>query len=185
MSNENLSDEEILKMALEEPSYFSILIDRYQGPFLKTSFGIVRSRQEAEDIVQETFTKIYLNGSRFKKQPDAHFKSWAYKILINTSFTHYQKLKRTRGKTEYLDSLLYNGEDPVAETSDFATVHDAKEQVSETIAKMPEHLGRLLKLYYLDDMSYQSIAEKENISMSTLKMRLFRAKRLFKKINDE
>lgn len=185
-SNQHLEDEEILKLAIKDPAHFSIIIDRYQESFLKVSFGVVRSRQEAEDIVQETFTKIYLNAKRFKKQPDARFKSWAYKILMNTSFTHYQKLKKVGGKTEYLDNLLYDedGSDPVAETVDLGNISDARSQVAEVIGKMPEHLGRLLKSYYLDDLSYQSIAKVEKISMSTLKMRLFRAKRLFKKLSE-
>ena len=184
-THENLEDEALLKLSLKEPSYFAMLVDRYQGGFLKTAFGIVRNREEAEDIVQETFTKIYLNGNKFKKQPDAGFKSWAYRILMNTSFTHYQKLKKVGGKTEYLDSLLYDeeGTGPVAETADLGNISDAKTMVASVIGKMPEHLGRLLKLYYLDDMSYQDIANKEQISISTLKMRLFRAKRLFKKLS--
>ena len=180
----NAEDEVLLKLSLKEPSYFAILIDRYEARFLKTAFGVVRNRQEAEDIVQETFTKIYLNGKRFKRQPDARFKSWAYKILMNTAFTHYQKLKKIGGKTEYLDVFLYDEDGPMAESADLATVSDSKAQVAEVIGKMPEHLGRLLKLYYLDDMSYQDIADAEKISMSTLKMRLFRAKRLFRKLSN-
>lgn len=180
----NLEDEAVLKLSLKEPSYFAVLVDRYQTAFFKAAFGIVRNREEAEDIVQETFSKIYLNGSRFKRQPDARFKSWGYKILMNTSFTHYQKLKKFGGKTEYLDNYLYDDErGPAAETADLAKVSDAKAQVAEVIQKMPEHLGRLLKFYYLEDRSYQDIADKEKISMSTLKMRLFRAKRLFRKLS--
>lgn len=187
MDSQHLEDEELLRLSTREPSHFSSLLDRYQEAFLKTAFGVVRSREEAEDIVQETFTKIYLNAGRFKKQPDASFKSWAYKILMNTSFTHYQKLKKVGGKTEYLDTLLYTSEEdgPVAETADVAKASDAKAQVAAVIERMPEHLGRLLKFYYLEDKSYKDIAKTEKISMSTLKMRLFRAKRLFRKLSHE
>ena len=180
-------DEQILYLSIKDPSHFSILIDRYETAFLKTAFGVVRSREEAEDIVQETFTKIYLNAARFKKQPDARFKSWAYKILMNTSFTHYQKLKKSGMRTEYLDQVHYDddGDGLVAEGVDLANASDAKAAVAEVIGKMPEHLGRLLKLYYLEDKSYNDIAKIENVSMSTLKMRLFRAKRLFKKLSEE
>ena len=181
---DHYEDEEILELSLKEPSYFSAIIDRYEAAFLKTAFGVVRSREEAEDVVQETFAKIYANGRRFKKQPDARFKSWAYKILMNTSFTHYQKLKKRGARTEYLDNLLYDeeGDGPVAETKDLASASDAKAIVAEVIDKMPEHLAQLLKLYYLEDKSYHDIAKIEQISMSTLKMRLFRAKRLFRKL---
>jgi len=182
---DHYEDEDILRLSLKDPSLFSEIIDRYEAPFLKTAFGVVRNREEAEDIVQETFTKIYVNARRFKRQPDARFKSWAYKILMNTSFTHYQKLKRVGGKTEYLDSVHYDedGHGLLAETADVAGVSDARALVADVIGKMPEHLGRLLKLYYLEDKSYQDIANAEGISMSTLKMRLFRAKRLFRKLS--
>ena len=184
---ERLPDEHVLTLAINDPSQFSEIIDRYQDAFMRAAMGVVRNREEAEDIVQETFTKIYVNAARFKKQPDAGFKSWGYKILMNTSFTHYQKLKRVGGKTEYLDNIHYDddGKGLVAEGADLATISDAKSAVSAVLTKMPEHLGRLLKLYYLEDRSYKDIATIEKISMSTLKMRLFRAKRMFKKMTNE
>ncbi len=180
-------DEDILKASLKDPAIFGMLVDRYEGAFLKTAFGVVRDRAEAEDVVQETFTKVYVNGARFTPQPGATFKSWAYRILMNTAFTHYQKAKKTGGKTEYLDEVRYDeeGMGPAVDGRDLALVNDAKKMVAEIIAAMPEHLARLLRLYYLEDKSYKDIAIEEKISMSTLKMRLFRAKRLFKKLADE
>ncbi len=179
------TDEQLLAASLGDPSLFATLIERYQEAFLRTAYGVVRSREEAEDVVQETFTKIYLNARRFKKQPDAGFKSWGYKILMNTSFTHYQKTKKRGMKTEYLDTMLYDedGDGLAAPSVDLASAHDAKTVVGDTLEKMPQHLGRVLRLYYLEDRSYNDIAKVENISLSTLKMRLFRAKRLFKKLS--
>ena len=178
-----LKDEEILQLTLKDPSYFSILVDRYQVPFVRKALGIVKSKEEAEDIVQETFVKIYRYADNFKKQADIEFKSWAYKILMNTSFTHYQKLKKNSGNTEYLDPVLY--EDKLGENDELASIHDAKKAVEKVISAMPEHLARVLKLYYLNDKSYADICKVEKISIPTLKMRLFRAKRLFKKMSVE
>ncbi|MBI3046325.1 MAG: RNA polymerase sigma factor [Candidatus Harrisonbacteria bacterium] len=178
---QTLKDEEILKLSLEDPSYFSILVDKYQIPFLRKTMGILRNREEAEDIVQETFAKIYRYGHRFKKEDGIEFKSWAYKILMNTSFTHYQKIKKGSANVEYLDPLLY--EDTPEENQDFATIQDAKAAVAAVIDKMPEHLARVLKLYYLEDKSYADICKTEKISIPTLKMRLFRSKRLFEKLS--
>ena len=185
MAQEQYSDEEILKKSVRDPEYFGILVERYEAPFLAKAFDVMRNKTEAEDIVQETFTKIYLNAGRFKKQENASFKSWAYRILMNTSFTHYQKAKKSVGRMEYIDALGYDTDTVVAPSHDVASVADAKAHVSEVIAKMPEHLGKLLELYYLHDMSYQDIAKQEGLSLSTLKMRLFRAKRIFKKMSYE
>ncbi len=177
-----LPDDEILKLSLKDPSHFSILVQKYEEAFLRAAVSITRSREEAEDILQEAFTKIYMNGARFKKEPGASFKSWAYRILVNTSFTHYQKLKKTTGNVSYLDPVLYDEDEKFAETSDLGNASDHKAIITKTLGKMPEHLGRLLRLYYLEDKSYNDIAKIEKISTTTLKMRLFRAKRLFKKL---
>src|SRR3989344_5533864 len=181
MEPNQLKDEEVLRLADEDPSYFAILVDRYQVPFIRKAMGVVHNYHESEDIVQETFTKIYRYSHLFKKQKGIEFKSWAYKILMNTSFTHYQKVKKTGANTEYLDPVLYD-EKP-AEKQDLGAMHDAKVAVNEVITRMPEHFARVLKLYYLEDKSYADICKVEKISIPTLKMRLFRAKRLFEKMS--
>jgi len=178
-----LKDEEILLLSLDDPTYFTILVDKYQAPFLRKALGIVRNREEAEDIVQETLVKVYRYGHKFKKEEGIEFKSWAYKILMNTAFTHYQKVKKVGTNVEYLDPLLY--EDTLEEVNDLPGAHDSKKIVQAVVNKMPEHLGRVLKLYYLEDKSYADICKIEDISIPTLKMRLFRAKRLFKKLSAE
>ena len=180
----SLKDEEVLLLSLGDPSYFNTLVDKYQIPFLRKVFGVIRNKEEAEDIVQETFVKIYTNARKFKKQEGIEFKSWAYKVLMNTSFTHYQKFKKIKGNLEYLDPVLYD-DIPEHGSNDFSLASDAKREVSAVIAKMPEHLARVLKLYYLEDKSYRDICKEEKISTPALKMRLFRAKRLFEKLSTE
>jgi RNA polymerase sigma-70 factor, ECF subfamily len=184
MQENNLKDQELLSLSQEDPAYFSFLVDKYQDPFLRAARGITRNLEEAEDIVQETFVKIYRYAKSFEKRPGIEFKSWAYRILINTSITHYQKLKRERGNIEYMDPVLYD-EPALIEHKDIALEKDIKEGVAKALKKMPPHLSKVLSLYYFGDMSYKEIAEIEKISMPTLKMRIFRAKRVFKKIVDE
>ena len=103
---------------------------------------------------------------------------------MNSAFTHYQDLKKKSNSVEYLDPVLYDeGEKPLGYTQDLAAISDAKAVVRAVVAKMPEHLGRILGLYYLEDKSYKDICKLEKISMTALKMRLFRAKRLFKTLS--
>ena len=179
-SKNDLKDEEILALSQEDPAYFSFLVNKYEDAFLRAARGITRNLEEAQDIVQETFVKIYRYAGNFQKRPGIEFKSWAYRILINTSITHYQKLKKERGNTEYLDPVLYDDNPVLSEHRNLGLEKDMKEGVAKAISKMPEHLGKVLKMYYFDDMSYEEIAKAENISMPALKMRMFRAKRVFK-----
>ena len=104
---EEKSDEEVLELSIEQPNLFAVLIDRYQEAFLRKAGSVIRNKEDAEDIVQETFTKIYLYAAKFQVQEGASFKSWGYKILMNTSFTHYKKRKRHLGATADLDPEFY------------------------------------------------------------------------------
>lgn len=179
---EEMKDEEILLASLKEPAVFEILVERYQEPLTRAAWRIVRSDQEAEDIVQEAFVKMYKNAEKFQKYEGIAFKSWAYKVAINTAITHYRKLKRGEFLSE--DPSVF--EEPPAEFADarFSSMYDAKTAVAKVMDQMPTHLRIVLARYYLEDKSYKTIAQEEKISIPTLKMRLFRAKRLFKKLNN-
>ncbi len=89
---QNWDDEQILLVSRAQPWIFSVLVDRYQEPFLRKAKGIVRDPRDAEEIVQDTFTKIYVYADKYESQSGAKFSSWAYRILMNTAFTRYQKL---------------------------------------------------------------------------------------------
>src|SRR3990167_5895431 len=104
-----IPDDEILRKSIDNPSFFGILVDRYQPAFVGKARNIVRSQEEAEDIAQEAFTKIYLNAGKFEKLPGIEFKSWAWRILVNTALTHYRKIKKSFGDVGYLDEILVKG----------------------------------------------------------------------------
>jgi RNA polymerase sigma-70 factor (ECF subfamily) len=177
-------DEEVLALSLAKPSVFEMLVDRYQNDFLRAAFKIVKSKEEAEDIVQESFTKIYLNAGKFRNIEGANFRSWAYKIVLNTSFNHYKKLKRIRESVTSVGQDFYDGIADVKK-GDFEMEADMKACVSQVLPQLPFHLQNVLKKYYLEDKSQKQIAKEEGVSTVSIKMRLFRAKRMFKKIIEQ
>lgn len=179
---QNYKDEEILAISLKKPSFFGLLVDRYQKSFLRTALDIVNHREEAEDVVQEAFTKIYLNANRFEKREGKSFKSWAYKIVINTSLTHYRKIKKKNEYIRYLDDYFYQNITSNNNDDNLELSLDTKIIIEKTLIKMPKHLEDILRRYYLEDKSQKDIAQEEKVSVTTVKMRLFRARRSFKKI---
>ncbi len=174
-----IPDEVILRSSQERPALFGVLIDRYQAPFLRLAMRVVRDRTEAEDVVQDAFIKIYRYAKKFREGEDRKFSSWAYKIVLNTSITHYHKVK----KKEW---LLPEGVDPTIgeahiQFKEVMLDRETEEVVRSVLELMPEDLGQLLKAYYIEDKSYKTIAASEGISSGALKMKLFRARKLFKK----
>ena len=178
----DLKDEEVLFASLEKPALFKVIIDRYEKAFLRKAKSIVYQNEEAEDVVQDTFTKIYFNAEKFKKRPGIEFKSWAYRILVNTAINKYHWLKKRR-HVEFLDPLMYN--ETLESNENFVMAADAKMTVADAISRLPEHSQKLLTSYYIEDKSYKNIAQEEGMTSAALKMKLFRAKRMFKKaLND-
>src|SRR5665647_3299840 len=102
-----MSDEQLLAASTRHPSLFVLLVRKYEEAFLRKAMGIVHEREEAEDIVQEAFTKIYLNAAKFKTVEGASFSSWGYRILINTALTHYAKRKREGGRVVELEPEIW------------------------------------------------------------------------------
>ena len=172
-----VADEELLQASLANPDLFSLLIDRYQEAFFRAAYSVVRQKEEAEDILQEAFTNIYLNGGKFKKQEHASFKSWGYRIVINTAISHYRKLKRIYERSAPLDPEIYEN---LAGTEDLEKDAETRMFTQELLKELPDDLRRIVEAHYLEGKPYKTIAADEHLPLSTLKMRLFRAKKILK-----
>src|SRR3989338_8705296 len=178
---EALPDEEILVLSMRKPQLFGMIVDRYQEAFLRKARRILGNRPEVEDIVQETFTKIFVHGSKFTPQDGATFSSWAYRILMNTTFTHYQKLKRKGEMVANVDEEIL----ALAPDHNYRALEkdNFKDVVAAVLSRMPEGLARVLSLQFLEDKSQQEIAGELGTSVSAVKTRVHRAKKEFRKIN--
>lgn len=187
----NLPDEEILAISLISPSVFEVLVDRYQDAFLRKAGGIVKRKEDAQDTVQETFVKIYLNGKKFKKEKAGDsFKNWAYKILVNCAISRYGKLKKEMLAFSPLEPDLsgeknFNSLVDYSERNNLETRIDNQNFVSGVLEKLPPVFSAALQKYFFGGKSHKDIAAEEGISAIAAKVRLFRAKKAFKKMAEE
>lgn len=178
--SEERSDEEVLARSVEEPGLFVILVRKYEAPFLRKATSIIKDEDEAEDIVQEAFTKIYLNAKRFRKQAGAAFSSWGYRILINTALTHYARKKRTGAHVAELDQELYR-ELPDLDLRQFER-RELEDLLASVLTRMPASFARSLTAHFLEGKPQEEIAREEGVSVGAVKTRVHRAKKEFRKI---
>ncbi len=179
-SPEDLSDEEVLARSVTTPALFALLVRKYEDAFIRKAVSIVKDHHEAEDIVQEAFTKIYLNAAKFKKQEGAQFSSWAYRIVVNTALTHYAKRKRKGEAMVELDDEIW-ALIPDKSMRQFER-HELEDLVASVLGRMPVPLARALSAFFIDGKPQEQIAEEEGMSVGAIKTRVHRAKQEFKKI---
>lgn len=175
-------DEQILMEAQSSPWLFEILVMRYQDPFLRKARTIVRDPRDVEEIVQDTFTKIYIHAGKYEPQSGAKFSSWAYRILLNTAFTRYQKLVKEGQRFVAIEPEYEQLYGEWKEHSGFEEKRDGIERILE---RLPGHFALVLRLHYLERWSHQDIAAHTGENTGTIKARIHRAKTAFRKESKE
>jgi RNA polymerase sigma-70 factor (ECF subfamily) len=171
-------DERVLMAARAQPWLFSVIVDRYQEPFLRKARAIVRDPRDAEEIVQDAFTKIYVYADKYEPQSGAKFSSWAYRILMNTAFTRYQKLIKEGQRFSAIDPEF---EQFIGEMREHSGFEEKRDGIERILLRLPEHLSYVLRLHYLERWSQEDIASETGENVGTIKARIHRAKAAFKK----
>ena len=174
-----MADHEVLTLSIKNPQVFEVLVDRYEEPFLNKTNAILKNKEQAQDVVQDTFVKIYLNAGRFELQEGASFKSWGYKILLNTCFTYCKKKNRERDFVSNVDQDILNTFGAAGEEEKKLDL----DQFLSVVSKLPETFARMLKLVAIEGKTHEDVAEAEGISVGAARTRLHRARKEFRKVS--
>jgi len=178
----DLSDEEVLMRSKAHPWMFAILLERYQEAFMRKARSIIRNELDAEEVVQDTFTKIYIYADKFEVREGAKFSSWGYRILMNTAFTRYQKMIKQGQRVVNIDPEF---EELYGERAGHTGFEEKKDAIERVLAKLPGHFVYVLRLHYLERWPHADIAEETGETVGTIKARIHRAKEAFRNEADE
>ncbi len=185
MVNQDFShktDEELVALTLEDQEVFYHLIKRYEKKLLNYILRISStSRENAEDILQEVFIKIYRNLNGF--DTDLKFSSWAYRITHNETMSHFRKnqakLKITSIDDDENNNLINLLKSSLDVKKDFSS-KEIYQKVREVINLLPAKYSEILVLRYLEEKDYQEISDILQIPMGTVATLINRAKTKFK-----
>jgi RNA polymerase sigma-70 factor, ECF subfamily len=178
---ENLSDEEVVKLILENQDYFLLIINRYQSKLHKFIMRLTNiDPEDAEDLLQEIFLKIYLNLNDFDQE--LKFSSWAYSIARNQVISNHRKLQvRAEGHSSSLDD---ESVEKLMSDIDIQKNIDAKLQkkkIMKVLDGLDEKYREVLVLKYLEEKNYKEISDIIKKRIGTVSSTINRAKELFKK----
>lgn len=167
-----------------DQSAFKGLMDRYRLAIFHIVLKIVREKEAANDLVQETFMKAFSSLATYRSE--YKFSTWLYRIAANSAIDF---LRKQRIKTLSLDSPPDSVNGPVdIEVPDesYNPEKDLEERerrvsINEAIDSLPEKYRIVIMYRHKDDKSYEEIAEALSIPIGTVKARIFRARELLKK----
>lgn len=154
---------------------FAFLVSKYERMAFTLAVRIVGNREEAEEVVQDAFVKMYRSLPDFKGT--CKFSSWFYQIVYHTAisslrsqhfFVDYEEVEAadvTFAEQESASSLL--------------EAKDRKEIISRTLKALPNDEALLLILFYLEECTIEEICQITSLSTSNAKTKLFRARKHF------
>ena len=179
-SKEEEEEKQLIKMVKDgDKKAFNTLVENYQKKIYNLARRIVINHHDADEVVQETFVKAYLNMSKFSEE--YKFYTWLYRIAVNTSLTLLKK-RKYRG----LSLEKITEEDHFQPVSDADPHQDSQDSELKNLIRMalqslsPE-LRSAFVLRTSKEMSYKEIAQTLNISEGTVMSRLSRAREKLKK----
>jgi RNA polymerase sigma-70 factor (ECF subfamily) len=173
--NLDASDLNIINQCLEgDAGAFEILVERYKKLVFNTAYRMMCSREEAEDITQEAFIRIYNSLSRYN--PEYKFSTWALKITTNLCLDN---LRKRKGETVPIDEQFNLCDDELTPEEQYLRKENQK-KVLEAINKLPEKYKEFIILFHHRNLSYQEIMDITGESLTIVKNRLYRARQMLK-----
>ena len=162
-----------------DPAAFAELVARHEERATRVAWGLIANREDARDLAQEAFLRVYRNLERFDFRHD--FSTWLYRIVTNLAIDQLRKKRPT------LSTGSVDDEGPALEVVDEGAPSPATgleraetaELVRVCIDSLPDHFRSVLLLRELEGLSCKRIAEVVGATEVTVRWRLHRGRKLF------
>ncbi|MDO5981612.1 RNA polymerase sigma factor [Flavivirga spongiicola] len=169
------NDQHYINLIIDgDTNAFEVLVERYKDLVFTLTLRMLKNREEAEEVAQDTFIKAYKSLNRFKG--DSKFSTWIYKIAYNTSLDRLKKNKK-----HFNDVAIDEFTEHQVKTIDNALDHlenkEREQSIQECITLLPSDDSFLLTLYYYEDQSLEEISKTMGLTPNNVKVKLFRSRK--------
>lgn len=168
-----MSDEQLIyKINSSDPSAFKMLMEKYQLQVFRTVMGFVHSKEDAEDITQDIFVKVYQSLASFKGESE--FSTWLYRITVNMSINFVNRNRKNR----LLQSLEDIFTKPGNEKTPLEQLEESERdrRIQKAIDSLTERQRMAFILSKYEELSQKTIASVMNTSEGAVEQLLQRAK---------
>lgn len=165
-----ISDTELIQGCVDHNRFYQKkMYERFSRQMLSVAFCYSRDSYEAENIVQESFIKIFDNIKRY--EPTGNLEAWVRRILVNTATDYYRKKKRIKFSEVNLDDA--ENQVGVLDLDKFSV-----KDIIRSVQELPEGSRMVFTLYAIEGYTHKEIGETLGISVGTSKSQYSRAKKL-------
>jgi RNA polymerase sigma-70 factor (ECF subfamily) len=185
----NLPDADVVALAQQgRESAFRELVRRYERPVFSLIFRMVRDRELAEDLAQDTFVKVLNHIDRYR--PEFKLSSWLFKIANNVAIDH---LRRRQIDTISMDGSPHASSSDAIEATSFdvavqqesaleeLTAKELGSAIERAIARLRPEYRSCIMLRHVEDRSYEEIAATLDLPLGTVKTYIHRARHELRK----
>jgi RNA polymerase sigma-70 factor (ECF subfamily) len=163
-----------------DSSQFALLWQKYNKQIFANVLKLVRSIDDADDIVQDTFLKAF--NALHSYNQTFPFPAWLYKIASNTCIDYF---RRKRIRPISIENINREGGDIYDIIPDKSTPIDVniinnetKEELLKAVEQLPLRFKQCIQLRHFEELSYEEISIKMNLPLGTVKITLFRARKM-------
>jgi len=153
---------------------FAVIVERYKDLVYTLALRMMKHREEAEEVAQDTFIKVYKSLNRFKG--DSKFSTWIYRVAYNTCLDRIKKHKRQYHTvaideyTEHQVKTLDNALDKIEE-------QEKQQAIQSCLELLPSEDSFLLTLYYFEELSLDEISKIVGLKPNNVKVKIFRSRK--------
>lgn len=174
-------DEEIARLIQSgQLGFFDILIERYEVKIRRYARKFLSEQEDINDVLQDIFIKVYKNIQGF--DPKRKFSSWLYRIAHNELINVLKKKKKNPLPLFDLDVFFPHYSRNNNNVKQEINRQEMSKMIDKCLAQLSAKYREPMILYYFEDLSYQEIADILEIPISTVGIRLKRAKEIIRKI---
>jgi len=175
------SDESILvrRVQAKDEMAFREIVERYQSKVFSIIYGILRNHNDAEDISQQVFAKIYFSIGNFDFR--SSLLTWIYKITVNECYDYLRK-KRVRKlvyESDFSEDdtlLMQNSQTAVDATAPVDETLEQRDLLVKLLSKVSEEDRSLMLLKEVEGHSVEELAQMTGMNENTIKVKLFRTR---------
>ncbi|MFD2823244.1 RNA polymerase sigma factor [Lacinutrix iliipiscaria] len=153
---------------------FAVLVDRYKDLVFTLALRMMKNREEAEEVSQDTFIKVFKSLKKFKG--DSKFSTWIYRIAYNTSLDRLKSHKRKQQTVE-INEFTEHQVKTIDDALNMMEVQERQQAIQDCLQLLPSEDCALLTLYYFEELSLEEISKVVNLKANNVKVKLFRSRK--------